>query len=195
MSGVVEVPAKLSSIGLSDWFATLTDQDRVRLRRYTDNADGKDAAAFVTSIILAAVADSNYKFAAKVADTTADMVSGAVRVFDFNEASVLAYYNTERYDDCLARCDYGLSMLKDSEVRSHVVLADGSFPESVNCRNYKINVIVGIRRQYDEAGAVLDQFVADGLITADEARMRKDSIRTFRLQRTFEGIFAGRRAQ
>lgn len=195
MSDAAGVPEKISSIGLSDWFGTLSDQDRVRLKRYTDKADGTDAASFVTGVILAAVADSNYKFAAKVADTTASFVTGGFQVFDFNEASVLAYYNTERYDDCLARCEYGLGMLKDPEIRAHVANADGTFPETLNCRNYKINVMVGIRRQYDESFAVLDQFAADGLISADEARMRKDSIRTFRLQRTFEGIFAGRKAQ
>lgn len=73
-----------------------------------------------------------------------------------------------------------------------MILEDGTYPEAVNCRNYMINVVVGVKKDYDAADGILDGFVSDGLITAEEAKYRKDSIRTYRLERTFEGIFSGK---
>lgn len=109
--------------------------------------------------------------------------------FDFNEAVIPAYFDTDRPDDCMVCCEKGLALLKDPVVREHIVLEDGTFPEALNCRNYMINVAVGVRKDYDRADAILDRFVAEGLISQEEARYRRDSIRTYRLQRTFDGIF------
>lgn len=112
--------------------------------------------------------------------------------YDFNEAAIPAYFNTDRSEDCLRCCKEGLALLKDPAVRDHVVLDDGTFPETVNCRNYMINVVVGVMKDYDAADGILDGFVSDGLITAEEAQYRKASIKTYRLERTFEGIFSGK---
>lgn len=113
--------------------------------------------------------------------------------FDYNEAVILAYFNTDRADDCQQRCEVGLELLKDPQVRAHVTNPDGTLQESINCRNYLINVVVGMKKDYDSANAILDRFVDDGLISAEEAVYRKESIKTFRLQRTFEGIFSDKR--
>ena len=50
-----------------------------------------------------------------------------------------------------------------------------------------------MKKDYDSANAILDRFVDDGLISAEEAVYRKESIKTYRLQRTFEGIFSDKR--
>lgn len=50
-------------------------------------------------------------------------------------------------------------------MKEHVVLEDGTYPEAVNCRNYMINVVVGVKKDYDAADGILDGFVQDGLIT------------------------------
>lgn len=187
-----DVPPKVKAAKLGKWYDSLTDQDRVKLRRYLDFADDRSAASFITTVIMAAIDDHNYKFAAKVADTVADVKMDKVQAYDVNEAVVLAFFNTERYDECLERCDAGLAMVKEPEVAKAVRsrTADGSYPETLNCRNYKINVIVGVRKDYDAAPAILDQFVADGLITEEEAAYRKESVKTYKLQRTFDGIFS-----
>ena len=121
----------------------------------------------------------------------------AEETFDVNEAVILAYFNTERYDEAYDRCEKGLALLKDPAVQAHVKsrTGDGTYPEDVICRNYKLNIVVGVRKDYDSADGVLDQFVADGLISAEEARYRKNSVKTYRLERTFEGIFSNRRPQ
>ena len=192
MFGIGNVPPKVKNAKLGKWFDSLNDQDRVKLNRYLDFADDTDASTFIVTVMMAAIDDHNYKFAAKVADTLPALKLTPVQEFDINEAVILAFFNTERYDECLERCDKGLALIKDPSVEKHLRsrTSDGSYPETVNCRNYKINVIVGVRNDFDGAPVVLDQFVADGLITEEEARYRKESIKTYKLQRTFDGIFS-----
>ena len=190
MFGLGNYPPKVKAAKLTKWYDSLNEQDRVKLKRYLDFADDRDSASFITTVMLAAIDDHNYKFAAKVADTVEGISFNAIQPYDVNEAVILALFNTERYDECLERCDKGLAMLKDAKVAAHVKKEDGTFPEAVNCRNYKINVVVGVKKDYDSAPAILDQFVADGLITEDEANYRKESIKTYKLQRTFDGIFS-----
>ena len=192
MFGLGNVPPKVKSAKLGKWYESLSDQDRVKLNRYLDFADGSDPAAFITTVIMAAIDDHNYKFSAKVADTVPDLKFTPEQGFDINEAVILAYFNIERYDECLERCDAGLALLKDPAVQAHVRsrTEDGSYPEAINCRNYKINVVVGVKNDFDAAPVILDSFVADGLISEEEANYRKESIKTYKLQRTFDGIFS-----
>ena len=192
MFGLGNVPQKVKNAKLGKWYDSLGDQDRVKLNRYLDFADDSDPSAFITTVIMAAIDDHNYKFSAKVADTVPDLKFTPVQAFEINEAVILAYFNIERYDECLERCDAGLALLKDASVEKHVRsrTEDGSYPEAINCRNYKLNVVVGVKHDYDAAPVILDQFVADGLISAEEAQYRKESVKTYKLQRTFEGIFA-----
>ena len=190
MFGLGNYPPKVKAAKLTKWYDSLNEQDRVKLKRYLDFADDRDAASFITTVMLAAIDDHNYKFAAKVADTSAGISFNTTQTYDVNEAVILAFFNTERYDECLERCDKGLMMLKNPKVQAHIRTEDGSYPETINCRNYKINVIVGVRKDYDAAPAILDGFVADGLITEEEANYRKESIKTYKLQRTFDGIFS-----
>ena len=193
-----KLPPKVKAAGLGKWYEdSLNDQDRVKLNRYLDFADDRDAASFITTVIMAAIDDHNYKFAAKVADTIAGIKMKIEQVFDVNEAVILAYFNTDRFDDCLVRCDQGLELLKDPRVQAHVKsrTEDGSYPEDVICRNYKLNVVVGVKKDYASADGILDEYVAAGLISAEEAEYRKNSIKTYRLQRTFDSIFAGKPAQ
>lgn len=192
MFGLGNVPPKVKNAKLGKWYGSLSDQDRVKLNRYLDFADDSDASAFITTVMMAAIDDHNYKFSAKVADTIPEMKFTPVQAFDINEAVILAYFNIERYDECLERCDAGLALLKDPAVEKHVKsrTEDGSYPEAVNCRNYKLNVVVGVKHDFDAAPVILDQFVAEGLISEEEAQYRKESVKTYKLQRTFEGIFA-----
>ncbi len=192
MFGTGNVPPKVKKAKLAKWFDALSDQDRVKLNRYLDFADDTDASTFIVTVIMAAIDDHNYKFSAKVADTISDVRFTPVQEFDVNEAVILAFFNTERYDECLERCDKGLALIKEPAVEKHVRsrTEDGSYPEDINCRNYKLNVMVGVKKDYDAAPVILDQFVADGLITAEEAGYRKESVKTYKLQRTFEGIFS-----
>jgi hypothetical protein len=66
----------------------------------------------------------------------------------------------------------------------------GSLPEKIQCRNYTINVLVGIYGDYDAGDAALDRFLEMGLISEEDVGYRKQSHKIHRLQRTFDGIFS-----
>lgn len=192
-----DTPVKVKNAKLGKWYDTLQGPDRVKLNRYLDFADDSDAASFISTVIMAAIDDSNYRFAAKVADTAPESGFTPIQAFDVNEAEILALWKMERYDECIAKCNRGLELLTtDRDVESHVRsrTEDGSYPETIYCRNYLINAVVGVKGDYDGADRILDNYVRLGLISAEEAGYRKNSIQTYRLQKTFDGVFSGRKA-
>lgn len=184
------IPYKIKDAKMEKWYNSLDNQDVVKLNRYLDSADSSTKESFVISIISATIDDSNYRFQAKIQDTVDTGDFDKIQKYDLNECQILAYFNTERYDECLERCEKGLKLLQDDNVKKHVKSKNNEYPENMNCRNYKINVIVGVKKDFDSAPAILDEFVSLGLITKEESELRKQSIKTYRLQRTFEGVFS-----
>ena len=66
MFGMGNVPQKVKNAKLAKWYeSSLTDQDRVKLNRYLDFADERDATRFILTVINAAIDDHNYRFAAR----------------------------------------------------------------------------------------------------------------------------------
>lgn len=163
----------------------------MKARRYADKADGSSAAAMLVSMQRLAAEDHNHKFVLVLAEGAGKVRMSEVDAFDINENAIVALYETEDYDRCLELCERGLDMLLNQpKVGEHVRNQDGTYVETIECRNYKLNVLVGAKREFDAAEAALDDYVAKGLITAEEAAYRKNGIRTFRMQRTFDSIFS-----
>ncbi|MDD2626381.1 MAG: hypothetical protein PHT00_01855 [Candidatus Methanomethylophilus sp.] len=183
-------PAKIRAVGLTKWYDGLGDFNRVKLGRYLEYADASSADTFLVSVAAQAVKDHNYAFAATAARYAAEVLTDPISLFDVNEQLVLALFNLKQYDECDAACEAGLARLTDEAVMAHVKGKKGVLPEALNCRNYKLNVAVGIHYDYDEGNRILDRFLEQGLIDAEEAACRKQSIKIFRLQKTFDGIFA-----
>lgn len=184
-------PAKVREAGLAKWYYSLTDADRVKLGRYLDYADASSKGAFMASVEMQAVEDHNYAFAVLVGEhALAESLTPAER-FSANEGLVLAYFNLPDYDSCVAACDTGLAQLRDPAVMEALRAKNrGQLPAVLHCRSCKLNVVVGVRYDYDEGERILDQYLADGLIDAKELFYRKQSIKIFRLQKTFDGIYA-----
>ncbi|MBR7124282.1 MAG: hypothetical protein IKC93_05390 [Candidatus Methanomethylophilaceae archaeon] len=57
-----EIPVKVEEAGLVEWYQTLSDLDRVKLRKYIDKVDSTSQFSFFISLIRAAVSDENYRF-------------------------------------------------------------------------------------------------------------------------------------
>lgn len=184
-------PAKVREAGLTKWYDGLAETDRVKLGRYLDYADASSKGAFLASVEMQAVEDHNYAFAALVGEhALAEPLTPAER-FAANEGLVLAYFNLPDYDRCVAACDAGLALLRDPAFADPLRAKNrGQLPTVLHCRSYKLNVAVGVRYDYDEGDRILDQYLADGLIDAEELAYRKQSIKIFRLQKTFDGIYA-----
>ena len=190
--GKKDVPAKVRKLGLGKWYGLLSENDKVKLGRYIDKADDSSESAFFVSIIAQADEDHNYKFIAALYDSAKDIIKNDIERYDVNDAAILGFYNMEDYDRCLALCDDGLELLKKKPVFEHVMsrgTADIPIPNEINCRNYKLNIIVGIKFDYDQGDRLLLEFQDMGLITPEDVEHRRNSIKTFRLQRTFDNIF------
>lgn len=65
----IGAPQKVKTARILKWYDSLGEADRVKLNRYLDFADDRGPAEFFTTVILAAVDDRNYRFAARIADT------------------------------------------------------------------------------------------------------------------------------
>ncbi|WP_400219784.1 hypothetical protein [Methanomethylophilus alvi] len=186
-----DIPEKIREAKLSKWYGTLSDTDKVKLNRYMDGADPSSASAFICSVSKLANDDHNYKFVAFLAESTEDIRMDGIQRFYVNEVSIPALYNMEEYDRCDKACDRGLALLKEKGVMERVLKDNGGvLPESLYCRNYKLNVAVGVHYDYDEGDRLLEQFEKDGLISHEEVEYRKQGIKTFRLQKTFDSIFS-----
>lgn len=186
-----DVPEKVRSAGLSKWYGTLSDADRVKLNRYLDRADPSDPSAFICSVSKLASDDHNYRFVSFLYGTSDDVKMDDIQRFRIIEAAIPALYNTEEYDRCDLACDRGLELLSKPKVMEQVLVDGGGvLPESLYCRNYKLNVAVGVRFDYDEGDRLLDEFEKRGLISSEDVAYRKQGIKVFRLQRTFDSIFS-----
>lgn len=189
--GGKDVPEEVRKAKLSKWYGTLSDRDKVRLGRYLPKSDTSDPASFLVSVASQANEDHNYPLTVTVASAANGLKLTDYQRFRINELLVLALYSTEAYDECVEACDAGLALLNEKEVRDSLVRdSGGSLPEDIACRNYKINVVVGIRFDYDEGDRVLVQYEKDGLLSPEDLEYRRNGIKTFRLQRTFDSIFS-----
>ncbi|UAL07156.1 MAG: hypothetical protein KRP56_04755 [Candidatus Methanogranum gryphiswaldense] len=184
-----DTPPEVSAVGLGKWYSELSDQNKVKLGRYLKCADTSSKFAFVMSVLDQAIADGNFGFAVTIGEMGKEAKFNNIQHYDINEKLVLAYYNSKKYDECLLACNEGLSMLpklkKDIFARS-----GGEIPSDIYCRNYKMNVLVGIFFDYDEGDKALDEYFDMGLISKEDLEYRKQSNKIFKLQRTFDGIYA-----
>lgn len=190
--GKKDVPDKVRKLGLSKWYDALSENDKVKLGRYLPNALDSSESAFFVSVITQAIDDHNYKFIAALYDSVKDLITDDLERFDVNDAAILGFYNIDDYDRCLELCDFGLDLLKKKSVFDHVMSrgsAEIPIPNDINCRNYKLNIIVGIKFDYDQGDKLLQEFQNMNLISAEDVEHRRNSIKTFRLQRTFDNIF------
>ena len=186
------VPDKVRKAGLDRWYDKLSESDKVKLGRYVDSADASSASAFVMSVMAQAIEDHNYKFVASVYESLSDVKLTDIERYDINDAAIIGVYNAEDYPRCLELCDIGLNLLRKKEVFDHVMAKgtpDIPIPNEINCRNYKLNIVVGIHFEYDEGDRLLLEFQDMGLITPEDVEYRRNGIKTFRLQRTFDNIF------
>ncbi len=189
--GSKDVPDKIVKLGLKKWYSALTEPNKVKLKRYLDAADDSSVSAFIVSVFAAATEDHNYKFVADLAETVGEFKLSDVERYDINDAAIIGVYNTEDYPRCIKLCEYGLGLIEKKEVFDHVMAksVNGKIPDAVYCRNYLLNIVVGVYFDYDEGDRLLLRFQELGLITPEDVEYRRNSIKTFRLQRTFDNVF------
>lgn len=183
-----DVPPEVAAVSLGKWYSELSDQNKVKLGRYLKIADTSSKYDFIISVMDKAIDDHNYSLAALVGAMGKDLKLHDLQHYDVNERMVLAYYNLEKYEECLACCEEGLAMV--SSLKKQIFeRSGGEIPDDMYCRNYKINVLIGVEYDYDAGDKALDEFYEMGILSKEDLDYRKQSTKIFRLQKTFDAIY------
>ena len=187
-----DVPPEVASAGVSVWYSSLDDQNKVRLGRYLKGCDTSSKLSFFSSVAELSLKDENFKFAATVGDTHG-LKMRPYEEFVFNELMINAYVGAERYDDAKRLCNANLEMFP--KIESEYRKENNGIPQKMNCRNRLIDVLVGVEVNYDQAFIELERFFKMGLIDKEDLDFRVQSLKVHRLQRTFDGVYTFRKKE
>ena len=187
-----KVPAEVKKAKLEDWYSSLDDQGKIRASRYIAGADCSSAYGFFLDMIGKALADENSAFAVKLCEDAYKFVNlSDYQSFVINESLIVAYFESNRNDDAKAACEANFDLF--SKVRDEIVSNNGgSMPETLQFRNYYINIIVGVESNYDLAFQMLDKYNEMGILSDEDLVYRKNSLTTHRLQKLFDGVYTYR---
>ena len=184
-----DIPEEISKVKLSEWYSGLSDQEKVKVKRYLKDSDTSSAVKFAISVMGAAVKEENYSVAVLVGENILKQKLIGIERYDVLEEIIPAYFYVKKYDQCLKCCEEGLSLIPGL-MEKLKKRNGGSLPERIQCRNYTINVLVGAFGDYDEGDKALDRFFEMGLISEEDVEYRKQSHKIHKLQRTFDGVFS-----
>lgn len=188
---MTDTPQKVVEAGMQDWYASLSDTDRVKLNRYLDCADAKTQYDFFMSLIKAAEADENYRFGVTLCVATSNLPLDIYQRFLINEEFIDILTERGLYDDAKNVCDINLSIFP--QVREMLERDNGgSLPKRLCFRNRYIDIIVGVESQYEKAYEMLDRYHEMGLIDDEDLEYRRNSLKVHRMQRAFDGIYTYR---
>ncbi|MDY0224058.1 MAG: hypothetical protein RBR05_01495 [Candidatus Methanomethylophilaceae archaeon] len=183
-----DVPPEIVDVDLGKWYTGLNDQEKVKLGRYLKESDTSSRYAFLKSIVLKANEDENYKFAIVVGEYSRQIKMHDIEQFNILEELIPAYFGAKDYDKCLECCNECLALIPKIK-KELFAKSDGPIPERLNCRNYKVNVLVGVRFDYDAGDQALDEYYEMGILSEEDLKFRKQSNKIFKLQKTFDGIY------
>ncbi len=183
-----EVPQEVAAAGASDWFQSLNDPDRVKVRRYLHGIDTASLQAFFTDLMRRSTEDHNYKLSVSVGSSARQAAGDDYSRFLVNEAYIEGLYGAERYGEAKEVCCENLDLYPAVKDR---FIADngGALPSQISCRNRLVDIAIGVECQYDSADEILSAFVELGLLDEEEKGYRLQSIKIHRMQKTFDNVF------
>ena len=189
-----EVPKEVAEAGLDDWYQTLNDPDRVKLRRYLPGIDTSSPQAFLVQLMQRATKDHNYGLSVTAGKYAESHEMDDYSRFVITEGYIDGLFGAERYDEAKEACCRNLDLFP--LVRSRILEENGgALPKHLACRNRLIDIVIGVESGYDMADEILTQYVEMGLIDEEEKAYRLQSIKIHRMQKTFDNLFIYRPKQ
>lgn len=188
------IPPEVAAAGLEDWYQTLNDPTRVKLRRYLQGIDTSSPQAFLVQLMDRATEDHNYGLSVEAGRYAASQDLDDYDRFKLTEGYIEGLMGAEMYEQAKEECARNLDLFPLIKER---FLADngGVLPKHIACRNRLIDIVVGVEAGYDLAPEILDQYVAMGLLDEEEKKYRLQSIKIHRMQKTFDNLFIYRPTQ
>lgn len=186
-----DIPQKIKAAKAESWYRKLSEQDKMKLSRYLDSADGSGFYDFFISVIDLSLADDNPKFAVVLCEQIYEESELTdYQKFNVNERIIDAYIGAARYEDAKAACEANLNLYPT--IKDELIRDKGGIPQNLNFRNRYIDILVGIDSSYDLAFEMLGKYNKMGILDDDELQYRINSLKTHRLQRVFDGVYSYR---
>lgn len=182
------IPVEVSAAGLDDWYLSLNDINRVKVKRYLPKIGARDPAGFLLELMMLSTEDHNYGLSITVGMYADSHEEDPLNRFHIRNGIIEGLEGMGKYEDAKRICRANLDIfpaIKDRFLEQN----GGVLPDRIACRNKFIDILVGVDANYDEAMPLLDEFVSLGLMNPDELEFRKNSLRIYKMQRTFDGIF------
>ena len=182
------IPSEVTEAGAEEWYQTLNDMDRVKVRRYLQGIDTSSKEAFMIDLMDRSTDDHNYKLSTSVGAYAETLDLDDYSRFKVSEAYIEGLFGAESYDDAKRICCDNIDLFP--KIRESLMADNGGeLPKSISCRNRLIDILIGVESQYDMADEVLSGYVDLGLIDEEEKAYRLQSIKIHRMQKTFDNLY------
>ena len=183
-----DIPAEISAVKLDDWYGSLNDVNKVKVKRYLTCIDTTSPQNFLINLMKRSSEDHNYKLSILAGKYALSYDLPDYDRFMVTEAYIDGLFGAEDYEEMKVQCCNNLDLfpaIKDRFIAEN----GGELPKTIYCRNRLIDVMVGIDADYDSAYEALDDFVSIGILSEEELNYRKQSLKIHRMQRTFDNVF------
>ena len=182
-----EIPAEISAVKLDDWFDSLNDMNKVKVKRYLNCIDTTSPQNFLVDLMIRSSMDHNYGLSVIAGQYALSQDLSDYDRFMVTEAYIDGLFGAETYEEMKVQCCNNLDLfptIKDRFLKEN----DGELPKTIYCRNRLIDVLVGVESDYEQAYEVLDEYVKIGILNEDELNYRKQSLKIHRMQKTFDNV-------
>ncbi len=183
-----DIPAEIAAVNLNDWYDSLNDINKVKVKRYLNCIDTTSAQDFLVDLMRRSSDDHNYKLSVLAGEYALSHDLPDYDRFMVTEAYIDGLFGAESYEEMKVQCCNNLDLFP--AIRDRFLEENGGeLPKTIYCRNRLIDVLVGVESDYDTAFETLDEFVRIGILSEDELNYRKQSLKIHRMQKTFDNVF------
>ncbi len=183
-----DIPAEIAAVNLNDWYDSLNDINKVKVKRYLNCIDTTSPQNFLVDLMKRSSEDHNYKLSVLAGEYALSHDLSDYDRFMVTEAYIDGLFGAEDYEEMKVQCCNNLDLfpaIKDRFLNE----SGGELPKTIYCRNRLIDVLVGVESDYETAYETLDEFVSIGILSEDELNYRKQSLKIHRMQKTFDNVF------
>ena len=184
-----EAPAEISAVGLKEWYDSLNDMNKVKVKRYLNCIDTTSKQDFLVDLMIRSGKDSNYGLSITAGQYALSQDLSDYDRFKVTEAYIDGLFGAEKFDELKVQCCKNLDLfpsIRDQFLEDN----GGELPKTIYCRNRLIDVMVGVDSDYEGATDALDSFAEIGIMDPDELAYRKQSLKIHRMQKTFDNVFS-----
>lgn len=185
------IPSEIQKADLDKWYCDLNDSDKMIIARYLSDCDTTSHFSLLENVISKSLVDENYNFAQRMCEEMFNFTLNDYETFRINEHLIEAYFGGNDFVNAKAVCESNFALFP-SIAKEFFADNKGEIPERVNFRNKYIDIIVGIDSNYDLADKMLVEYNKMGLLSDSDLEYRKQSLKTHRLQKLFDGVYTYR---